>query len=41
MLAHYLNMSGTGHQFEYQPILVFGGSENDLVNGFFFDDFPS
>ena len=31
----------TGHQFKHQSIADFGGAENDLIDGIFFDDFPS
>jgi len=31
----------TGHQLKNQSIADFSGTENDLINGFFFDDFPS
>jgi hypothetical protein len=40
-LQHPTNRHPTAsHQFEHQPIPYFGSSENDLVNGFFLDDFP-
>jgi len=28
------------HQFQYEPITGFGGSENDIVHSLLFDDFP-
>jgi hypothetical protein len=31
----------SGHQFEDQSITDLGGAEDDFVNGFLFDDFPS
>jgi hypothetical protein len=31
----------SGHQFENQTIPHFNRSENDFINGFLFDDFPS
>ena len=31
----------TGHKFKQQSIANFGGPKNDLINGIFFDDFPS
>ncbi len=33
--------SATGHQFEDQPIADLGGAEDDFVDGFLFDNFPS
>ncbi|MGD9249603.1 MAG: hypothetical protein PVG19_00170 [Desulfobacterales bacterium] len=29
-----------GHQFKHESIPGFGGSKNDFIHGFFFNDFP-